>query len=274
MRIEEKVRPIFWANKPKSYIARTQDEFTNGRWGLSRSPAFGNEDDYPSMSKVNRNPIEKRLKMWGELTEELDMGKLILKYISGKVKRLPWSESSVADETSEISDLMKLLNNNYFFTTNSQPAVNGVSSTDPVHGWGPPKGYIYQKSYIEFLIPETKLKDFLEHLKQYDTVSYQAMNIKGESFSNVSNVDVNAVTWGVFPAQEIMQPTVVDHQSFELWVKEFFGTITQEWMGTYEEGSESQKVLQNIHDNYFLMNVVENDYISGNLNIFEDFIKD
>ena len=44
-RHNEEVRPIFWAIKPKSYINRTQewDEFPNGRWGVSRSPAFGSE---------------------------------------------------------------------------------------------------------------------------------------------------------------------------------------------------------------------------------------
>lgn len=28
---------------------------------------------------------------------------------------------------------------------------------------------------------------------------------------------VNAVTWGVFPGKEIVQPTVVDAQSFGIW---------------------------------------------------------
>ena len=117
-RSSENVRPIFWANKPKSYIARTQDEFTNGRFGSSRSPAFGNDGDYPSMSKISK-PKEKRLKVWGELDEELDVGRLILKFISGKLKQLPWSEQSVAAETSNISDDIKSLNENYIFTTNS-----------------------------------------------------------------------------------------------------------------------------------------------------------
>ena len=38
---KEDVRPIFWANRPKSYMVRTNswDEFPNGRWGDSRSPA-------------------------------------------------------------------------------------------------------------------------------------------------------------------------------------------------------------------------------------------
>lgn len=50
-RKKEEVRPIFWANKPSSYIYRTLkwDEFPNGRWGDSKSPSFGggfeNNDD-------------------------------------------------------------------------------------------------------------------------------------------------------------------------------------------------------------------------------------
>ena len=37
---KEDVRPINWANRPKSYISRTDDwdEFPNGRWGDSASP--------------------------------------------------------------------------------------------------------------------------------------------------------------------------------------------------------------------------------------------
>ena len=39
----EDVRPIFWSNRSKTYIYRTRhwDEFPNGRWGNSASPAFG-----------------------------------------------------------------------------------------------------------------------------------------------------------------------------------------------------------------------------------------
>lgn len=45
---DEEVRPIFWANRPASYTSRTHnwDEFPNGRWGDSRSPAFGEISHY------------------------------------------------------------------------------------------------------------------------------------------------------------------------------------------------------------------------------------
>lgn len=51
-REKEEVRPIFWSNRPQSYIHRTSswDEFPNGRWGDSRSPAFGDLTDYHLMS--------------------------------------------------------------------------------------------------------------------------------------------------------------------------------------------------------------------------------
>jgi methylenetetrahydrofolate reductase (NADPH) len=45
----ETIRPIFWANRVQSYLSRTSDwdEFPNGRWGDSRSPAYGDLDGYP-----------------------------------------------------------------------------------------------------------------------------------------------------------------------------------------------------------------------------------
>lgn len=44
----ETIRPIFWANRTKSYLSRTEnwDEYPNGRFGDSRSPAYGELDGY------------------------------------------------------------------------------------------------------------------------------------------------------------------------------------------------------------------------------------
>lgn len=92
-REEETVRPIFWSNKPKSYIARTADwdEYPNGRWGVSRSPAFGDMGDYPSMSKLYKKSKDQLLKLWGaKYDTERELSNLIIRYIQGKAKRLPW----------------------------------------------------------------------------------------------------------------------------------------------------------------------------------------
>jgi methylenetetrahydrofolate reductase (NADPH) len=47
-RPSEDVRPVFWVNRPKSYLSRTAqwDEFPNGRWGDTRSAAYGDLTDY------------------------------------------------------------------------------------------------------------------------------------------------------------------------------------------------------------------------------------
>ena len=67
------MRPIFWAIKPKSYIARTQewDEFPNGRWGVSRSAAFGEPEQYYLTSKIQKTNYDELRKLWGEKIESL-----------------------------------------------------------------------------------------------------------------------------------------------------------------------------------------------------------
>ncbi|KAL0392395.1 UNVERIFIED_CONTAM: putative methylenetetrahydrofolate reductase [Sesamum radiatum] len=47
-RVKENVRPIFWANRPKSYISRTVgwDQYPHGRWGDSRNASYGALSDY------------------------------------------------------------------------------------------------------------------------------------------------------------------------------------------------------------------------------------
>lgn len=265
---EETVRPIFWAIKPKSYIARTAewDEYPNGRWGVSRSPAFGDMGDYPSMSKLYTKSKQQLRKLWGDKYEaEREVGNLIISYIEGKTKRLPWCEEMIQEETSNIGDFLKTLNLNYLFTVNSQPRANSVPSSDPIFGWGPNGGYVYQKEYIEFLIPEFLVQPLIECLNQHSSISYQGVNIKGEKFSNVADDSVNAVTWGVFPCQEVAQPTVVDHTAFFIWAGELFHAIREEWMPIYDKDQKSHDVIKKIHDNYYLVNVVDNDFVKGDL---------
>jgi methylenetetrahydrofolate reductase (NADPH) len=44
-----------------------------------------------------------------------------------------------------IDGALQKLNELGYLTINSQPAVDGAPSNDPVHGWGPKHGYVYQK---------------------------------------------------------------------------------------------------------------------------------
>ncbi|KAL0186227.1 hypothetical protein M9458_017897, partial [Cirrhinus mrigala] len=83
----EDVRPIFWASRPKSYIYRTQDwdDFPNGRWGNSSSPAFGELTDYYLFYLKSKSPKEALLQMWGEeLMNEESVYEVFTNYITGQ----------------------------------------------------------------------------------------------------------------------------------------------------------------------------------------------
>ena len=62
-----------------------------------------------------------------------------------KVTALPWNDDELAAETGVLVEKLASLNERGVLTINSQPAVNGAQSDDPVYGWGPKGGYVYQK---------------------------------------------------------------------------------------------------------------------------------
>lgn len=94
-RSKEDVRPIFWAIKPKSYISRTSewDEFPNGRWGVSRSPAFGLDEHFLSITKTQSFNYDEKKKIWGEELHSMDqISDVFIRYLKGKLKKFPFAE--------------------------------------------------------------------------------------------------------------------------------------------------------------------------------------
>ena len=117
-----------------------------------------------------------------------------------------------------LKDELSMLNRNGILTINSQPSVNGAPSSDPIIGWGTPDGYVYQKAYLEFFCSSSYLKYLLSSLEKYPRVNYHIINKSEDiNLTNCKTVNPNAVTWGVFPGKEIIQPTVVDPISFMSW---------------------------------------------------------
>ncbi|KAI7901529.1 methylenetetrahydrofolate reductase-domain-containing protein [Cokeromyces recurvatus] len=257
-RTKETVRPIFWKNRTQSYIQRTEswDEFPNGRWGDARSPAFGEFDRWGVSIKY---PVEKRLKMWGEPESPDDIALIFAKYCKGKIEGLPWCAQKLDPESDIIKQRLAAINLLGYLTINSQPAVNGVKSSDPVYGWGPKNGYVYQKAYIEFFLSPDKLDELTEKMEKDPEVTYFAVNKKGELKTNTEYDEPNAVTWGVFPGKEIIQPTIVERIAFMAWKDEAF-SLWNEWAHTYDRQSLSAEVILNIYENWYLVNIVHNDF--------------
>ncbi|KAG0267785.1 hypothetical protein DFQ27_008284 [Actinomortierella ambigua] len=262
-REKENVRPIFWKNRIKSYVSRTEawDEFPNGRWGDSRSPAFGELDGYGTSLKLS---IKDAHAQWGTPTSTADVARLFADYCRGQVRSLPWSdETALNPETDAIRDHLATLNDQGLLTINSQPAVNGARSDDKVYGWGPKNGYVFQKAYLEFFVSPERLNEIVNRLEDEDQMTYYAVNRRGDLQTNSQNDGPNAVTWGVFPGKEIVQPTVVEVVSFVAWKDEAF-ELWSEWAKIYEHGSDSQKLIEHIRDEWFLVNIVHNDFQDSN----------
>ncbi|WFD33066.1 methylenetetrahydrofolate reductase [NAD(P)H] [Malassezia sp. CBS 17886] len=268
-RRDEGIRPIFWANRAKSYVNRTHtwDEFPNGRWGDARSPAYGDVDAYGTQLRFSRDDA---LALWGEPRSLADVEALFERFCAGDVAALPWSEAPVARETKTIDRKLMQLNAQGYLTINSQPAVDGARSDDPVHGWGPRDGYVYQKAYLEFFVAHDQLDELLVRIENHPQITYHAVNAQGDMRTNTTSDAPNAVTWGCFPHCEIMQPTIVESISFLAWKDEAY-EIGRSWANLYPLDSPSRRVLSGIFDSWFLVNVVHNDF-KQELAIFEPFL--
>lgn len=161
VRSKENVRPIFWSIRPKSYVHRTSNwnEFPNGRWGLSSAPSFGMLTDYHLFYLKIDATRDQLLEEWGhELKCEADVWRMFASYIGGGknsqdkiVRHFPWTDEELSSETSLIQEKLVEFNRRGILTINSQPAVNGKRSSDPIVGWGVSNGYVYQKVLSEIL---------------------------------------------------------------------------------------------------------------------------
>ncbi|KAI5123516.1 hypothetical protein M0805_006676 [Coniferiporia weirii] len=265
----ETIRPIFWANRTKSYIARTEnwDEYPNGRFGDSRSPAFGELDGYGVWIKQTK---EEALKIWGSPTAFSEIAELFARFCLSDLPALPWSDQVPSAETGVIGAQLAEMNRLGFLTINSQPAVNGARSDDKVHGWGPSNGYVYQKAYLEFFVQPGLLAALLPHIERDAHITYYAINKRGDLRTNTHSEGPNAVTWGVFPGKEVIQPTIVEAVSFMAWKDEAF-ELGGQWARFYEPESPARQLITDLMETAFLVNVVHNDFKSPDA-IFKPFL--
>jgi methylenetetrahydrofolate reductase (NADPH) len=256
----------------------TWDDYPNGRWGPSSSPAFGEIDGYGPSLKLG--PAAAR-RLWDHPKSPADITRLFKKHVEGELVCVPWSDEiditsggALRAETETIrKELLTLIEGKGFWTLASQPAVNGIKSDNNVFGWGPGEGFVFQKAFVEFFVPrQTWERDLKPHLQNHgeDEISWLKTDSQGvfeSSSSSESPTDpttskpaagatgVNAVTWGVFRGKEIITPTIIEEQSFRAWGDEAYG-IWEEWRRVFPRGSEEEKLLESCKRGFVLVNVV------------------
>lgn len=253
----------------------TWDDYPNGRFGDARSPAFNPPLTY-SPTSLTVSPSQA-ISLWGTPRTPAEITHLFISHLSSlPPKQLPWSESAtLSPETALIKDeLMRLTREKGYWTIASQPSVDGAPSSHPTHGWGPPGGFVFQKSFVEFFLPASAwagLKPRLNALHNEGEVSYYAVNTAGGFESSEPADAVHAVTWGSFKGKEIATATMVEEVSFRAWGEEAFG-IWGEWercVGEMsgrvggvgrEEGRACREFLGRMRRECWLVNVIGHGY--------------
>jgi methylenetetrahydrofolate reductase (NADPH) len=118
---------------------------------------------------------------------------------------------------------------------------------------------VFQKAYLEFFVAPEQLDSLIRKISSNPEITYFAVNNHGDLRTNTQSDTPNAVTWGVFPGKEILQPTIVESTAFMAWKDEAF-ELWQQWAHVYEANSESSNLLKDIHNNWYLINIVNNDF--------------
>ncbi|KAL9112326.1 MAG: hypothetical protein Q9227_003444 [Pyrenula ochraceoflavens] len=264
----------------------TWDDFPNGRWGPSSSPAFGEIDGYGPSLHVTGTQARQ---LWGSPKTHKDITDIFTRHVNGTLSCVPWSDENdmsstqggaLRAETLTIrTELLNLIQNRGLWTLASQPAVNGKKSDDPVFGWGPPgEGFVFQKAFVEFFVSSKTWREQLRpKLIKYgeEDLSWFATNRDKEYESSAtvsgpnsrrpsatlgwpspknSNMS-NAVTWGVFRGKEIVTPTIIEEESFRAWSNEAY-EIWGEWRKVFPRGSQEEKFLEEMEKDLVLVNVV------------------
>lgn len=92
--------------------------------------------------------IPQAIRLWKYPTTVEDISDIFRRHIVGELEAIPWSEEGLNPETETIREqLLKLISKGWWSVA-SQPAVNGIKSTDAIFGWGPKNGYVFQKVTI------------------------------------------------------------------------------------------------------------------------------
>jgi methylenetetrahydrofolate reductase (NADPH) len=266
----------------------TWDDFPNGRWGPSNSPAFGEIDGYGPSLKLG--PVAAR-RLWGHPKKKDDITHIFKRHVLEQIPCVPWSDETdlsesgpgaLREETATIrKELLELIEGCGYWTLASQPAVNGVKSDHPLFGWGPPgEGFVFQKAFVEFFVSKNSWEEDLKpRLQRYseEKISWLKTDANDDfecSTSSAANVDkmsskptpglngVNAVTWGVFKGKEIITPTIIEEQSFRAWGEEAYG-IWREWRRVFPRGSEEEQFLERCRAEMCLVNVVGQQYVGA-----------
>lgn len=211
----------------------------------------------------------------------------------------PFSDGPLSEESQVILSQLEKLTKRGWWTVGSQPAADGAKSTDQIFGWGPRGGYVYQKAFVEFFAPEADVERIISKVGSEGKgwVDYFAVNLEvcwsllptfspstegvgftqGDLRTSMDDNGRNAVTWGVFPGQEIVQTTIIERESFLAWkvcvsssnttprdltrFQDAAFSLWADWASVYPRQSPERELLEDVRKKRWLVSIVHHDYI-------------
>ncbi|CDW57998.1 methylenetetrahydrofolate reductase [Trichuris trichiura] len=279
IRRSERVRPIYWKNRPKAYIFRTKHWilYPDASWLYRSDIQLSDLDGYELFDSLRVVSRKRLLEMWGPNLHTMDdINAIFFSVVSGRpnvngaiVEYFPWSESKLKWPIlpQPINDDLLWCASNGILLINWQAAVNKAPSgtvdiDDPSFGWGELGGHVFQKAYLEFFASAAFVHSLLSIIPKYPMVSYHVLN-RDASFEKTnaapSMVDANVVTWGIFHDNRCVQPYVTHPMAFRQWKDEAFNQWKM-WEDLYEARSPEHALFSQIYDQYSLVSLVDNDY--------------
>jgi len=126
---------------------------------------------------------------WGNPTTLEDLTQIFLDHLNSKIPTTPFSPSPLSPESLTILSHLEKLTKRGWWTVGSQPAVDGASSSDPVVGWGPRSGYVFQKCFVEFFCEEADVEVIEKRIRAHGNgwVHYFACSSEVRAVSSISD---------------------------------------------------------------------------------------
>ncbi len=276
-RCREGVRPVCWAARPRSYLARTAAWAAPpaARWaeedseGASAARSFAVLEDWTALSRPRseKGLASRRAALAAApLAKLADAAPVFHAYLAGTGAAFPWSESGVAPpECAAAAARLAGLVDAGLFVINGAHALHGAASGPAATpgGWGPPGGRLYQKAFVEAFVPIAAVPALAAAVAALPGGGAHAAAGPVGAVTGTLGA-ATAAAWAVYPNQEVVQPTVVAAAAFGAWAPEAFAAWRADWAALYPaEDAASRAVLESVAATHVLFCAVAEDTERG-----------
>lgn len=262
----EAVRPLFWASRPRSYLART------AAWSGDGSDAMGalHADVSASAVIAQRPQSDKGLAARqaalaaSPVAAAADLVPAFRAFLLGAAHAFPWSESGQpSGELRAAAECAAPLLAFGALVLDAGRALHcapsGAAATPG--GWGSPGGQLYQKPFLHAFVPAAKLPSLVSAVEALGG-SHLSATAQGCVSGNLEGR--SAVAWAVQPRMEIVQPLVADRAAFAAWACEAWALWSLDWAPLFpEEDATSRAMLQALAHSHVLFLALGEDTQQG-----------